>query len=217
MRKLITATSVAIALALGGLGLVAAGAATSPSSVIHGCVKLAGRSIVDVYTAQTPKCPKATTFPIQWNAQGPAGPENVTPPHVTKDFDPISSVPTGGGFLANSTEVGTLDLGPGTYLIGLNAKVTPPSGGTGSAQVFPQFFVYNQAKNASFTGDLFNVGSGPIESGANATIDSYYSGSQVVTLASATTLRVYAFGYDSDQGAGSYQLDDLTVTAVPTS
>lgn len=28
------------------------------------------------------------------------------------------------------------------------------------------------------------------------------------------TLHVYAFGYDSDQGAGSYTLDDLAVTAT---
>ena len=69
-------------------------------------------------------------------------------------------------------------------------------------------------KNAAFTGDLFNVGSGALESGVNANIDSYFSGSGEVTLATATTLHVCAFGYNSDRGAGSYILDDLSVTAT---
>ena len=34
------------------------------------------------------------------------------------------------------------------------------------------------------------------------------------TLASDTTLRIYAFGYDSDRSAGSYTLGDLTVSAT---
>ena len=81
-------------------------------------------------------------------------------------------------------------------------------------EIFPQFFVYNQAANAAFTGDLFNVGSGALESGANANIDSYFSGSSEITLTTATTLHIYAFGYDSDRSAGTYILDDLTVTAT---
>ena len=36
----------------------------------------------------------------------------------------------------------------------------------------------------------------------------------MITLAADTTLHVLAFGYDSDRGAGSYQLDDLTITTV---
>ncbi|HEY2079283.1 MAG TPA: hypothetical protein VGH53_23375, partial [Streptosporangiaceae bacterium] len=79
--------------------------------------------------------------------------------------------------------------------------------------VFPQFFVYDQPANSSFTGDLFNVGSGPLASN-NTTIDSYFSGSGEVTLSSDTTLHVYAFGYDSDRSAGTYTLDDLSVTAT---
>jgi hypothetical protein len=33
-------------------------------------------------------------------------------------------------------------------------------------------------------------------------------------LTQDTTLDIYAFGYDSDRGAGTYDLDDLTFTAT---
>ena len=80
--------------------------------------------------------------------------------------------------------------------------------------MFPQFFVYNQAKNASFTGDLFNIGSGALAAGSSS-LDSYFSGTTTITLGSETTLHIYAFGYSADKGAGAYTLDDLTITAVP--
>lgn len=133
------------------------------------------------------------------------------------DLHGVTSVPTGGGFNANSTEVGTgITLPAGTYLVTLNAKATPNATTTG--QVFPQFFVYNQVKNSAFTGDLFNVGTGALEP-FNVDVahshDSYFSGTdQVVIPAGGQTLHVYAFGYDSDTGAGSYALDDLTITAT---
>lgn len=96
----------------------------------------------------------------------------------------------------------------------MNAKATPNV--SAAIEVFPQFFVYDQAANASFTGDLFNVGSGPLASNST-TIDSYFSGSGEITLTAATTLHVYAFGYDSDRSAGTYTLDDLSVTATQIS
>ena len=130
---------------------------------------------------------------------------------MTADLGGHSSVPTGGGFVANATLAGTVDLKAGTYLVSVNAGVTPND--SGSAEVFPQFFVYDQTANADFTGDLFNVGAGALEPAAT-NHDSYYSGSDLITLTADTTLDVYAFGYDSDQGAGTYTLDDLTVTTV---
>lgn len=151
-------------------------------------------------------------------AVGPAGPAGAQGPSGvvstnTTDLGAVASVPTGGGFVANATQVGTVDLTAGTYLINLNAKATPLS--TSAVNVFPQFFVYNQAANSNFTGDLFNVGSGALESGGNVNIDSYFSGSAVITVpAGGETLHVYAFGYDSDRGASSYSLDDLSITAT---
>jgi hypothetical protein len=142
-------------------------------------------------------------------AQGPSGVIGT----ATTDLGGIASVTTGGSFVTNATEVGSgVSLKAGTYLISLNAKATPLM--TSAVQVFPEFFVYNQAKNAAFTGDLFNVGSGALESGGNVNIDSYYSGSTVITLTEDTTLDIYAFGYDSDRGSGTYALDDLTFTAT---
>jgi hypothetical protein len=134
---------------------------------------------------------------------------------VTKDLGTVATVPTGGGFVANSTEVGTVSLAAGTYMISLNAKATPNAAESG--QVFPQFFVYDQVKNSAFTGDLFNVGTGALEP-FNVDVahshDSYFSGSTLITLPSPVTLHIYAFGYDSDNGGGSYVLDDLTISTV---
>jgi hypothetical protein len=142
---------------------------------------------------------------------GPAGPSGVVSV-ASHDLGAVASVATGGSFVTTATLAGTVSLKAGTYLVSLNAKATPLM--TSAVQVFPQFFVYSQVANAAFAGDLFNVGSGALESGGNVQIDSYYSGSDVIVLASDTVLDIYAGGYDSDRGAGTYALDDLTVTAV---
>lgn len=122
------------------------------------------------------------------------------------------TITTGGSFVTNSTQAGTVPLKAGTYFVSISAKATPLM--TSGVQVFPQFFLYDEAKNANFTGDLLNAGSGALESGGNTNIDSYFSGSGLITLPQDTTLYVYAFGYDSDRGTGSYTLDDLVVTYV---
>lgn len=197
--------------ALAVLGVSSAGAATSP--VTHGACVEHGKpnSVLGnwmLYNWNNSKCP-ANTYPVSLG--GTVALPSV-PPHVTKELGGVSSVVTGGGFVANSTEVGTVTLQPGTYLINLSAKATPNV--SSSTPVFPQFFVYNQAKNASFTGDLFNVGSGALATNST-TLDSYFSGSGAVTLTSVTTLHVYAFGYSPGGAAGSYTLDGLTVTAIP--
>jgi hypothetical protein len=137
---------------------------------------------------------------------------------VTTDLGGVASVPTGGPFNTNKTLVGTVDLTAGTYTVSVNAKATPNAVTTGA--VFPQFFVYNGAALPTWTNDLFNVGNGSLEQFTTSPlpsnlIDSYYSGSGVVTVpAAGETLDVYAFGYDSGGGLGSYKLDDLTVTAT---
>jgi hypothetical protein len=137
---------------------------------------------------------------------------DVMPSSVTKDLGAIASVVTGGSFLDRASEVGTVDLPAGKYLVSVKAKATPSV--SSAVGVLPQFFVYDQVKNASWTGDLLNVGAGALAE-SNTTIDSYYSGSDVLTLTSATTLHLYAFGYDADRGQSTYALDDLTVSAVP--
>jgi hypothetical protein len=160
-----------------------------------------------LYDWNNSKCPAGTYGPVSLGGVSLVAPAA----HVTKDFSTALSVTTGGPFVANSTGVGTVDLKAGTYLLSVNAKATPNGG---SDPVFPQFFVYNQAKNAAFTGDLLNIGSGAL-AGGSKTLDGYFSGSTVITLATATTLHVYAFGYSADTAGGAYTLDDLTVNAVP--
>lgn len=123
-------------------------------------------------------------------------------------------VNTGGSAVSNATLLGTVTLTAGKYQVTVNAKATPNM--SSAVQVFPAFFVYSQAISSTFAGDEFNIGSGALESGGNMNIDSYFSGSGVVTVpAAGETLSLYAFGYDSDRGAGSYILDTAAVTAVP--
>lgn len=206
--------------------LDAATVTSLPGSVRAVCVNPSNGDVAWFEISNVPHQCADKLLLITWGTQGPAGPQgpkgnpgtpgtDATTSTKSYDLGAVSSVPTGGSFAANATQVGTVSLAAGTYLVDVNAKATPPSGGTGAVQVFPEFFVYNQAKNASFTGDLFNVGAGALESGAHATIDSYYSGSDILVIpAGGETLHVLAFGYDSDQGAGSYVLDDLNLTAT---
>jgi hypothetical protein len=197
------AASVGLALTAPAASAAEAGSPQPPGSV-YACVDKTG-SIEWLEVSQDGhKC--ADGYELwRWVANAPST--------AVDDLGGVATVKTGGGFVSNATLAGTVTLPAGTYLLTLNAKATPSD--TSSAQVFPQFFVYDQKDNANFTGDLFNVGSGALESGPHTTIDSYYSGSTVITVpAGGETLYVYAFGYDSDQSAGTYDLDDLSVTTV---
>ena len=219
-------------------------APTFTGSPIAACVNITAkpysqvpyRGVWQVSTNSTPKCPKGSfgvsfassrqlssaEAAITQNAAGIAsnsaalsklrGVGSSTSKVLQDPSQAAQSIPTGGSFVAGATDIGTLNLPAGTYLVNFSAKATPNS--TGTAQVFPQFFVYNQVKNASFAGNLFNVGTGALEP-ASTNHDSYFSGSDVITVPSGGwTLQVYAFGYDSDSGAGSYALDAATITAV---
>lgn len=142
--------------------------------------------------------------------QGPAG----TSPSLAANWTAETgadgeAINTGGSFSTNATQVGTLNLPAGTYLVNVNFKATPDTG-TGVA---PQMFVYNGAALPDFSNDLFNLGAGQLQDGTSH--DAYFSGSGVVTVpAGGETLYFYAFGYDSDTGAGSYTLDTATASVV---
>lgn len=217
----VAAAVAALAITGGGVYASASSAGTAPASIapasltpraVYACE---GTGHVPVTFLSTPsaRCAAGATS-IVVGAQGPAGKPGASGvvSAGVHDLGGLSSVATGGGFVANSTEVGTVSLKAGTYLVSLAAKATPRASGD-TAAIYPQFFVYGQAKNSLFTGDLMNVGAGALEpDGTNH--DSYYSGSALITLASDATLHLYAFGYDSDSGAGAYVLDDLSLTAV---
>jgi len=130
------------------------------------------------------------------------------------------TVNTGGSFSKRNTQVGSLQLAAGTYLLNVNATVTPDA--TTSGDVFPQFQVYDaQFTGSNWSDDVFNVGNGAIEN-PSATelsqgnlINGFLSGSTEITVpAGSETVYFYAFGYDSDQGEGSYTLNGETVTAT---
>jgi hypothetical protein len=225
----------AASLAVAGVGIAQAATATSPvhHAAFFACVSNSGNGTAGPITGHPVTCPSGSILAEDNNtgpagaagargATGAAGPAGATGPQgpsgvvgvTSKDLGAVSSVPTGGSFVANSTLVGTVSLAAGTYLVSVQAKATPDV--SSAVGVFPQFFVYDQARNASFTGDMFNVGAGSLAED-NTNVDSYFSGSDVITLASPTTLSLYAFGYDADRSASTYALDDLTVTAVQVS
>jgi hypothetical protein len=193
---------------------------------VNACVKPSG--VLDYLQFQVTNfgnCAKGDNH-WTWGLQGPAGPAGPTGPQgpsgvVSAGTHTIVSAPasiaTGGSFSAKATDLPTtVQLGAGTYLISLNAQAEPNA--TASGAIFPQFFVYNGTQKADFSNDLFNVGAGELEpfiAANSAQHDSYYSGSTQITVpAGGATINLYAFGYDSDSGASTYNLITMTFTAT---
>lgn len=199
---------------------------TIPSATVFACEQK-GHVQVTILSTPSSHCPAGTTS-IKIGQESTAAPAAsatfVQQPTQLIDLwtpaDPPLTVPTGGKFCPDppacsggSVLAGHLGLPAGTWQVTLSAKVnanasTPPA----PTATFPQFFVYTQVKNATFTGDAFNVGAGSLDTGTNH--DSYYTGSGVITLSAHTELFIYAFGYDSDNGAGSYDMSALIISAV---
>ncbi len=196
----------------------------SPTATVYTLALPAGTSLeARLLTASGWATPIPLWTVAKAGATGPQGLAGATGTNGTVSVEnhsllAFTTVSTGGSFVTNGVEEGTVDLSAGTYLLSLSAKATPDV--TTAAEVFPQFFVYDQVKNSNWDGDLFNVGSGALEP-FNGTVDSshdsYFSGAQLITLTAATTLHVYAFGYDSDYSTGSYNLDSLVLSAVSLS
>lgn len=150
-------------------------------------------------------------------ARGPAGIGAATMQIFASDPSGNNSVQTGGEFADRAKNVGSFPLEAGTYLISVNFTATP-NATTGGA-VFPQAFIYNGQAKSDFSNDQFNVGSGALApfnaTDANDEVNSYYSGTDLLTVpAGGETVNVYAFGYDADHGAGSYELNSLAVSTV---
>lgn len=210
--------SAAGAMAIGA----ASGYPTIPSATVYSC-EGAGHVAVTFLSSPSAHCPAGTTS-VKVGA-APAAPAVFTPqPTQLIDLwtpaDPELAVPTGGKFCPDppacsggAVLAGHLGLPAGTWQVTLSAKVNANASTPASpVQTFPQFFVYTQVKNQNFTGDAFNVGAGSIDTGTSH--DSYYTGSGILTLTAHTTINIYAFGYDSDSGAGSYSMSALQVSAV---
>jgi hypothetical protein len=138
-------------------------------------------------------------------ATGPSGVQALT----SQSFPEQDGIVTGGSFVNLSTQIGTMPLAAGTYEICLNGKAEQPVAATGS--ISAQLFLYDQAKNSGFTGDLLNVSTNT-QGGNNH--DAYLDGCTVISETSAVTLHLYAFGYDSDSQSGSFNLMSAAITAV---
>ncbi|HEX6523565.1 MAG TPA: hypothetical protein VF070_26730 [Streptosporangiaceae bacterium] len=218
----VAAASVAsiAALTVAGVGGYALAAGSLPGQVgsLSGCI-IPGQGITGArgIPANLRSCPAgAVPFSVTSGQQGPAG-KNGTNGIISSTTTTVvsadTSVPAGGSFNANAVDLGTVSLPEaGTYLLTFNAKVKGNDTST-TADIFPQFFVYDQVKNPDFSGDLFNIGDGPIEP-ATTNHDSYFSGTEQVKVDGATTLHIYGFGYLSNQGAGTYDAENVTLTAT---
>jgi hypothetical protein len=226
----VAGAAVALAASGGGYALAAdaAPAAVSiPAGTLHGCVSGSTRVLEHVFESNMSGtvCPSGS-FLVYWGVTGPKGAPGAPGPSgvisTAKKQLVTASTPaieTGGSFTARKTLVGTVTLAAGTWLVDADFTATPDANTAG--EVFPQLFVYDGPVNANFTNDLFNVGAGALEDPTATivsdgdTINSYYSGESEITVpAGGETLDVYAFGYDSDTGEGSYALNSAVITAT---
>lgn len=129
--------------------------------------------------------------------QGPAGPTTIVtmvPMTPTQPAAaPIGKI--GGPFVANSTQVGTLNLAPGTHLVngdGFFDSVAPHGAGTRLMLAL---------RGPTSTNDTFGADYGTCFTGvfaATADREATCATSRVITLAAPTTIRVIAFGYNDD-------------------
>jgi hypothetical protein len=149
----------------------------------------------------------------------PADQPAVTAAAQAWQLAPDTSISTGGSFSSRASLLdGSITLQPGVYSLSVSFEAAPAQ--TTPGAVFPQIMIYDGVKLPDFSNDLFNIGSGSLEDptagelSAGDTIDSYYSGSDLITVTSAETLDVYGFGYDSDTGEGAWSLLSGSVTAV---
>jgi hypothetical protein len=217
MRKtLVVAVSSIAVLGSTGVALAVSGGS---SPVIAGCATGHSRTLEDVHSNGAGLHCGRGTIKISWNAQGQPGPSGVVSTSNVNLVKTPETVTTGGSFSSLKTQVGTVRLNPGTYLVNVNFMAAPNATTTGD--VFPSLFVYSGPAKSDFSNDTFNVGSGALENPNPAevtdgdVIDSYFSGSAEITVPrGGETLYVYAFGYDSDAGSGTYTLDAATVTAT---
>jgi hypothetical protein len=177
----------------------------------------ANRSMINAYTNLTtfPGCAaneQAVSLVPGSGPQGPAGPQG---PSGVQALTTITAtehdgIVAGGSFFALSTEVANGTLDAGTYQVCVNGKVEQPTASAG--QLSAQLFLYDQAKNAGFAGDLLNV-STPTQGGT--THDAYLNGCTLVSETGAVTLHLYGFGYLSDNGSATYNLmAGATISAI---
>jgi len=217
-----------LGLAVGGAAAASTVSATGPQEATVYACEAAGHVPVGFTSTPSAACPAGTrsikvgapVAPVATPSTPAAfAPQPTQLSQLWTQADPPLVAPTGGKFCPDppacsggAVLAGHLGLPAGTWQVTLTADAEPNAGTPTDTSVNPKFFVYTQVKNKDFAGDALNIGAGALDVGHGH--DSYYTGSGVVTLSSHTELFVYAFGYDGDTGAGSYNMVALTLTAV---
>jgi hypothetical protein len=215
-------SSLAILIAFASTGTAAAMATTKPAPPVsaqpngdvHACVKPSGAvDFLQFRTQNYGKCNPGEAAWI-WARQDGVAAKPATLTSASVDIPANAAVPTGGSFFSQAPQLVKFTLHKGTYVVTVNVKATPNH--AQAAQVFPQVFLYNQPKNAAFSGDVLNLGS-VFEHGSYKNIDAYMSGSVQLQVTSDTTYYLYGFGYGDDTGASDYAVDSGSVQILSVS
>jgi hypothetical protein len=123
----------------------------------------------------------------------------------------------GGPIRANGTELGTISLRPGTYLISANAmfeRTVADTDPTIASDTYPEITLWDGTVWApDFSNTVGAWLGGPMS--RNVFINTTASGSAVLKVTSATTLHVVAFAYDENRGSeGSLEVNTASVSVV---
>ncbi|TCC23474.1 hypothetical protein [Kribbella speibonae] len=122
---------------------------------------------------------------------------------VSVDFKPVTIDKIGGSFKTNKTKVGEFTLEPGTWLLNSTAFFARTTAGAPGTR--PQLALRVGASDTAFGTDYGTILGAEISPAK----DRELSGStvKVVTVDKATTVEVFAFGYNDDAGsAGSGEI-----------
>lgn len=131
---------------------------------------------------------------------------------VTADFKPVTIDKIGGSFKTNKTKVGEFELKPGTWLLNSTAFFARTTAGAPGTR--PQLALRVGASETAFGTDYGTILGAEISPAKDRELTG--STVKVVTVDQATTVEVFAFGYNDDAGsAGSGEIAaSASVTAV---
>jgi hypothetical protein len=221
MKRIITlilSLGAAVGMALGGLA--AGDAATAlPAGTIHGCVNPHNnRTLDNVYTLPNrgTTCPNGE-FQVYWPAQAAAPGKDVNG-SLAGTWSLAASTPLaaiGGPIRANGTNLGTLTLPAGKYLINANAMFTRTTAEAAGPDTFPEITIWQGTTWAADFSNTDGTWLGGMMS-RDIHIDDTASGSVVVTIPSGgDTLHVVGFAYNEDRSStGAVHVDSASVTAI---
>ncbi|WP_328998399.1 hypothetical protein OHA18_28560 [Kribbella sp. NBC_00709] len=116
---------------------------------------------------------------------------------VSKDFDPVAIAKIGGSFKTSKTKVGEFTLQPGTWLLNSTAFFARTAAGVPGTR--PQLALRVGASDTAFGTDYGTILGAEISPAKDRELTG--STVKVVEVKKATTVEVFAFGYNDDAGA----------------